>query len=483
MTNYSHIASRLFNRPHMVEPEYARVLIGALAERLDIQSLAAPDGTILSGSDLRNHARGHSGSRPTLFETIEGIAVIPVEGTLVHRFGHLDPYSGMTGYDGVQAKIDSAVDDPNVRGILLDINSPGGEVSGCFDLADVVFEARQRKPVWALADELCCSAAFALGSAASRIIVPRTAQIGSVGVLTAHVDQSQLLEDAGLDVTLIFSGDHKVDGNPYEPLPDDVRVHVQSEIDSLRSMFANLVARNRGISVEAVVDTQARVFAAREAVDVGFADDVMAARDVIPAFEEFLSTERPAGMSASTREVPRMAILGIGRKAKKDDKEIEEHDHEEESAQEEEEEVEAQGEATSGEPESSDEPEDEPDTPPRNEKDKAADAVGVVAACNKAGVPALAEKFLKDGLTAEQVEDRLATSDRIRDLCKAARCEGRAEKYIEGGLSVEEVRAELFDVLAARDSQEINHHPGVNAGKKQPEINLGRIYGRLNGHQ
>ena len=130
-----------------------------------------------------------------------------------------------------------------VRGIALEIDSFGGEVAGVFDLADAIRAARKAKPVWAFVTEQAFSAGDALASQADRIILPRTGAVGSIGVVVMHADLSGQLSDAGVAVTLIHSGAHKVDGNPYAPLPDPVRARIQGEIDSIRTLFAQILFR------------------------------------------------------------------------------------------------------------------------------------------------------------------------------------------------------------------------------------------------
>lgn len=313
---HARIADAVFNRPQMIEPNYGRVFVSALARQMpemNIQHIQMPDGTRLDSQDMAAAVGGYQArDERKVFQQVDGVAVIPIEGTLTHRSGNLNPYSGMTGYDGVSTKIDAAINDDSVRGILLDIDSPGGAVSGCFDLADQIYEARQQKPVWGLVDELCASAGFALGSACTRLVAPRTAQIGSVGVVTMHVDQSQFLADMGVDVTFIHAGKHKVDGNSFNPLPDDVRAAIQADIDDVYDMFVDLVARNRGMSTKSVRDTEARVYGAKNAAGVKFIDQIMPARDVLSAFDSDLRAGR-AGASMQTQKVSRMNILGLGR--------------------------------------------------------------------------------------------------------------------------------------------------------------------------
>ncbi len=125
-----------------------------------------------------------------------------------------------------------------MRGVLLDIDSPGGQAAGAFDCADMIYRLRQQKPVWALCNDTACSAAMLLASACSRRLVTQTSRIGSIGVMMSHVSYAGHLAQAGVDITLIYSGAHKVDGNQFEALPAEVRQNMQQRIDAARRMFA-----------------------------------------------------------------------------------------------------------------------------------------------------------------------------------------------------------------------------------------------------
>ncbi len=284
------VARRILNRPQMISERGALAVLGALAPRLGVGRVCDAGGLMLElpaalepRADLVESDQNHSG-RCFDLHAESGIAHIPIEGELVHRFGHLDPHSGMTGYDGIKLKVDSAAEDPAVKGILLDIDSPGGEVYGVEGAAEVIFAARQAKPVWALVNEQACSAAYWLASAAHAVFSPVTGDSGSIGVVTLHVDMSRALDKEGLTVTMIDSCAHKVDGNPFAPLPDDVRQAVQAELTSLHELFAGTVARNRGLSVEAVLATEARVFMGQDAVAAGLIDAVASEDEVIEEF-------------------------------------------------------------------------------------------------------------------------------------------------------------------------------------------------------
>ncbi|WP_096843960.1 S49 family peptidase, partial [Escherichia coli] len=220
LRNLPHIASMAFNEPLMLEPAYARVFFCALAGQLGISrltdavsgdSLTAPEtpATLALSGDDDGPRQARS------YQVMNGIAVLPVSGTLVSRTRALQPYSGMTGYNGIIARLQQAASDPMVDGILLDMDTPGGMVAGAFDCADIIARVRDIKPVWALANDMNCSAGQLLASAASRRLVTQTARTGSIGVMMAHSNYGAALEKQGVEITLIYSGSHKVDGNPY----------------------------------------------------------------------------------------------------------------------------------------------------------------------------------------------------------------------------------------------------------------------------
>ncbi|MGI0120085.1 S49 family peptidase [Zooshikella sp. RANM57] len=286
------IFDELVNKPLLMNPGYARIFFGALAERLKLQSLTLAEGEQLLLADLKASAANYQARERKLYQIQNGIAVIPVEGTLTHRYGYLNPYSGMTGYDGIQVKLDTALEDDDVRGILLDINSPGGSANGCMDLADAVYEARQIKPIWALVDEQATSAAYAIASGANHVIAPRTAQTGSIGVIMAHVDQSKAHEKLGIHVTFIHAGAHKADGNAYQPLPEGVKERFQQEIDSLYTLFVDTVARNRQLNTETIRKTEAAIYSSEQAQEMGLIDQILPASQVLTVFTHHLNDTR-----------------------------------------------------------------------------------------------------------------------------------------------------------------------------------------------
>jgi capsid assembly protease len=218
----------------------------------------------------------------------EGILHIPVAGVLVNGFKYAFG-SAITGYDYIGRAFDRGMNDPDVRGIALVIDSPGGEVAGNFDLVDRMFARRGEKPVRAFAAESAYSAAYSIASVADHITVSRTGGVGSVGVVTTHVDHSEAMAAEGVKVTFIHYGKHKVDGNPYESLKPEVKDRIQARINELGEVFVATVARNRNMETQSIRDTEALTFTASEGVSNGLADSVGPLDEAMAAFAAELS--------------------------------------------------------------------------------------------------------------------------------------------------------------------------------------------------
>lgn len=287
---FAHLAQRLFNVPLAIHPRKAEIVMAALSERLGITHVVRLDGNAImpmafaGDEDFSASGRNPRGG----YDMFEGVALIQVQGTLVQKLGCLRPYSGMTGYDGIRQNLLTAIADPKVRAIVLDIDSPGGEVAGCFDLVDTIYQARGSKPIWSILNESAYSAGYAIASAADKVIVPRTGGTGSVGVISMHVDFSKALSDSGLTVTIISFGDRKADGAAEIPLSDEALFRFQSDIDFMGELFVSTVARNRSLAPDQVRATQAGTFLGQIGVDEGLADAVMPPDAAISALLETL---------------------------------------------------------------------------------------------------------------------------------------------------------------------------------------------------
>lgn len=282
---FAHLATRLFNTLVAIHPRKAEIAIAALAERLGITHLMRGDGSpvpvMFDQEDEADFGSpGRSRRDDTGYDLLAGVAVIPIAGTLVQKRGTLRPYSGMTGYDGIRQSFLTAIADPAVKAVALDINSPGGEVAGCFDLVDTIRGARGEKPIAAILTENAYSAAYVLASAVDpgRVFVPRTGGTGSNGVICMHVDLSEALTKAGLKVTFITSegADRKTDGKAELPLSEDALAAIKADVDAMGDLLHDTVGRNRGLAASQVRGQQAAAFQGAAGVAAGLADAVMA---------------------------------------------------------------------------------------------------------------------------------------------------------------------------------------------------------------
>src|SRR5262245_53730758 len=216
MKNLSHLASRVFGTPLMIARAKLETILGVLAPRF-------------AGGTLEP-LKPEADPAPLTSITVEKIAVVSVIGTLVSRSGYLDAASGLQAYGDIGEAIADAMGDTAVRGVILDVDSPGGEVGGLFDLVEQVraIRAASAKPLWAVANESALSAAYAIASAADRLYVTRTGEVGSIGVVAVHIDESGADAKAGLTWTFVFAGEHKIDANAHEPLSERARSTIRA---------------------------------------------------------------------------------------------------------------------------------------------------------------------------------------------------------------------------------------------------------------
>jgi len=218
------------------------------------------------------HADVHFASSRDTPDFVGDTAIIPIHGFLAHRFAyHIDGFA--TGYDYITSMVAKAEASPNIKNIVFDVNSGGGEVAGAFEAAE--FIARSTKRTVAVVDSSAYSAAYLLACACDEITLSATASVGSVGVVVQHYEVSKALESDGVKVTYIYAGARKVDGNPYQPLTDEAHANISAHIQEMYQMFVEYVSNHRGISVDDVRGTEAGIFLGNEAVRLGLADTII----------------------------------------------------------------------------------------------------------------------------------------------------------------------------------------------------------------
>mgnify|MGYP003552133012 FL=1 len=251
----------------MVTQDYAETIAVVLSDRLNLD---------VEGLQIKSDAKDQR-----VATTNKGVAVIPIVGSMSHRSTGIEAMSGMTSYSTLQRQFEAAFNDPNVGSILMDIDSPGGSVAGAFDFRDYLMSKKGTKPVYALARDAMCSAAYLIGSTADKVYATQTARVGSIGVVAMHTDASGKMEKEGLKPTFISAGKFKTAGNPYEKLEGDKLKYLQDSVDESYDMFINAVADARGIDKKVIRDTEARVYGGKKAVEIGLADGIRTYESVI----------------------------------------------------------------------------------------------------------------------------------------------------------------------------------------------------------
>ena len=289
---YLNIAERIFNKPLMIAEPKLNVILHLFGQRSGIDLVGLPSADLAAVSDRERQRAG--------YRVQDGTAIIGIYGPLLHRRMDMDfPSGGPMTYAEIKSALDTALNDDAVHSIVLDVDSPGGEVSGAFDLADYIYQARAAKPITAIANESAFSAGYLIASSAGRLVLPRTGAVGSVGVIATHAEFSRAEEAAGIKVTHIYAGDRKADFSSHQPLSDEAAGILQGMINDTYELFVDTVARNRGLKVQAVRDTQAGIFEGKKAVAIKLADEVAAADKAIASARPGAASRKIAAHSAA----------------------------------------------------------------------------------------------------------------------------------------------------------------------------------------
>ena len=215
---------------------------------------------------------------PLSYEAINGVAVLPLSGVLAKHMTPLLSFFGGTSTEMAGRLFDHALNEPGVESIALMIDSPGGTVDGTQTLANKILAARGKKPITAFADGNMCSAAYWIGASADRIYATSgVAQIGSIGVVSSHIDVSGMQAQRGIKTTEVAAGKYKRIASNYAPLSEEGRADIQSTVDYLYSLFVQHVATARRATEQVVLNTMAdgRVFIGQQAVSAGLVDGIM----------------------------------------------------------------------------------------------------------------------------------------------------------------------------------------------------------------
>lgn len=283
MSTLIHVADRVLNRPLLITRDKAQVILSVLAGRIGVTS---PEASRFEGDSVERDADGNvkttrdrwgdSVVKRKPYNVSNGVGIITITGSLVNRGAWVGASSGLTSYEGIGHQFKTAAADDDIHSVIIDMHTPGGEAVGAFEAAALARQLSAKKRTVALVNGMAASAGYAIASAANEIVTTETGVSGSIGVVLLHADFSRQLDREGITPSLIHAGAHKVDGNPFEPLSEDVRADLQAEVNAFYESFLQTVSKGRGarLSIDAARKTEARTMIGEEAVKAGLADRV-----------------------------------------------------------------------------------------------------------------------------------------------------------------------------------------------------------------
>lgn len=288
---YPNVIRAVRETPWAILPGKLAEIVSMLAER--------SAGHRLSDEEIRARVGGRDPRRD--LQIVGSTAVIPVYGVISGRADMLSDMSGGTSVQRLQSLLRDAVADPEITGIVFDIDSPGGSTDLLTEVASQIRGARGSKPIVSVANTRAASAAYWIGSQADEFVVTPSGDVGSIGVFAAHDDLSGLQEKMGVKTTLISAGEFKTEGNPFEPLSEEARQALQDQVDEFYGMFVSDVAQGRRVSVQTVKDEfgKGRMVTARQAVTAGMVDRVDTLESVVSKLQNPSGRARVRGSSGA----------------------------------------------------------------------------------------------------------------------------------------------------------------------------------------
>lgn len=240
---------------------------------------------------------------PSLVSKAGTTSVVSISGPLVNGDAGFMAIFGVTGYNDIRSAIVEAMADKETTSVVLDFDTPGGQVAGVDDLAQFIKQAGQIKPIVSYSGGQMASAGYWLGSGAENVVVSETSDIGSIGVLAVHREYSEQLKQDGVKAEVIRAGKYKAITNSIEPLSQAGRDVLTASVNETYDTFWGRVADNRGLSAEMrETAAEGRVFSGKKAVAAGLADDVGTFEDALAlasAMAEQRKGKKPAAKAGA----------------------------------------------------------------------------------------------------------------------------------------------------------------------------------------
>jgi capsid assembly protease len=251
--------------------------------------LWAIDGDEAAVLAYMNAARQHDGTMieakapGSFMNTAGNVAVINVHGPISHKANIFTAFFGGAAVTALQSMFRQAMADDSVKAVVFSFDTPGGTVSGIPEFAAEIRAARGQKPIIGVVDSMAASAGYWLAAATDQIVAMPSGLVGSIGVITLHVDSSQAIEKDGHKVTVISAGKYKAEGMPTAPLSEEAQAAVQSRVNEAYAMFVDAVADGRGVKAADVRNGygEGRIVSAKQGKSLSMIDRIGTLEDVV----------------------------------------------------------------------------------------------------------------------------------------------------------------------------------------------------------
>jgi ClpP class serine protease len=203
-----------------------------------------------------------------------GMVIIPVHGTLVQYPEDIAMSECGCDMEGLSAMIDAAETDPTIHTVIYDFRTPGGSITGLPETARKILHSR--KQTVAFTDSQCASGGLWLAAQCERFYATQSSRVGSCGVYTMSLDQSEAMKRDGVTVNAISAGKYKLLGAYWKPLADDERAHLQAGVDKIYAQFKDSMESHRVVNDKNFGN--GLMFDGEEAAEIGFTDGVCESR-------------------------------------------------------------------------------------------------------------------------------------------------------------------------------------------------------------
>ena len=276
--------------PWAITPEMHSVILDIYAkhvmgDKLDAEGLASLEANL--GRKLENERKPYS--------VVDGVAVLPLVGVMAKKANMFMRISGGVSTQIFAQEFTHALNDPDVRALVINADTPGGAVEGTPDLAEVIYNARGTKPVLGWSDGTIASAGIWVVSAVDKVYISSdVVPTGSIGVVTQHTDYSRQEKKNGVKTTEITAGKYKRIASPYSPLSNEGKATIQGQLDYIYSGFVDAVSKHRGMDIEDVLSRAAdgRIFIGRQGIEAGLVDGIKSFNEVMQEARELASGSR-----------------------------------------------------------------------------------------------------------------------------------------------------------------------------------------------